>query len=300
MSPETEERALAADTVIWLFGYARSGTTWLAEMMGDMPGHELWNEPLVGALFGEFYDSYQGDRRGGNFILGQAHRRVWLSSIRTMVLAGGAARWPQLSERDLLVIKEPHGCLGAPLLSEALPQSRLILLLRDPRDVIASRLDAQRKGSWTAQRRVWRGREKPMGAADKNPDLFVRNASKSYLHNIVAARQAYESHAGPKALVKYEELREDTPGVMRRMYGELGVPVQPDDVAGVVERHAWENIPPEQKGAGQFHRKATPGGWREDLTEKQVEIVEEIAHPILEEFYGEVGVAGTAGKPRQT
>jgi hypothetical protein len=44
------------------------------------------------------------------------------------------------------MIKEPNGSVGAPLLTEALPESRMILLVRDPSDVISSLLDAAREG----------------------------------------------------------------------------------------------------------------------------------------------------------
>ncbi|HEU4494146.1 MAG TPA: hypothetical protein VFR69_08145, partial [Rubrobacteraceae bacterium] len=53
---------------------------------------------------------------------------------------------------------------------------------------------------------------------------------------------------------------------------------------GAVEKHSWENVPEEEKGEGKFHRKATPGGWREDLTPGQAQIVERITAPLLKEF----------------
>lgn len=56
-----------------------------------------------------------------------------------------------------------------------------------------------------------------------------------------------------------------------------------------VEKRSWENIPEEEKGEGKFHRKATPGAWREDLTAEQARMVEEITAPLLEEFYPEGG-----------
>src|SRR3712207_8124301 len=41
------------------------------------------------------------------------------------------ARFPEVAEkRGYLVIKEPHGTQGAPLLMQALPESRMILLDR--------------------------------------------------------------------------------------------------------------------------------------------------------------------------
>jgi hypothetical protein len=86
-------------------------------------------------------------------------------------------------------------------------------------------------------------------------------------------------------VVRYEDLRADTLGTMKRMYSALGVPVDETRLAQAVEKHSWENIPEEEKGEGKFHRKAEPGGWREDLTPEQVEIVEGVAGSLLREFY---------------
>ena len=57
------------------------------------------------------------------------------------------------------------------------------------------------------------------------------------------------------------------------------------DLARSVEKHSWENVPEEEKGEGKFHRKAKPGGWREDLTPEQAEIVEGVAGSLLRELY---------------
>jgi hypothetical protein len=72
---------------------------------------------------------------------------------------------------------------------------------------------------------------------------------------------------------------------MRRIYSTLGIVVDEEELSRVVEKHSWENIPEEQKGEGKFYRKATPGGWREDLSPEQARIVEEATRPLLEEHY---------------
>jgi hypothetical protein len=61
--------------------------------------------------------------------------------------------------------------------------------------------------------------------------------------------------------------------------------VDEEELARVVHKHSWENIPPEKRGEGKFYRKATPGGWQEDLTPEQVETVERITAPLLRTFY---------------
>lgn len=273
--------------IVWIFGSGRSGSTWLARMMGELEDFAVWNEPLVGTLFGDLYYVRGGDRigkKGKHFILGGGYRESWLEPMRDLVLRGAAARFPELSEGGYLVVKEPNGSVGAPLLMETLPESRIVLLVRDPRDVVASNLDAHRKESWASSS----GRslaDKRQTLAEVRPDAYVRLRADMYLQSVGNAMEAYGAHQGHKALVCYEELRSDTLTTMKRIYSTLDLPVDEEQLAHVVEKHAWENIPEEQKGEGKFYRKGTSGGWREDLTPKQVEIVEEVTAPILEEFY---------------
>jgi hypothetical protein len=61
--------------------------------------------------------------------------------------------------------------------------------------------------------------------------------------------------------------------------------VNEGELVRAVEKHSWENIPAKKKGGGKFYRKATPGGWQEDLTPRQIEQVERITAPLLEEYY---------------
>ena len=75
---------LRAVRLVWIFGTGRSGSTWLASMMGDMAGGRLWNEPLVGKLFGDFHsDARPKSLRSKNFVMADAHTQVWLEGLPT-------------------------------------------------------------------------------------------------------------------------------------------------------------------------------------------------------------------------
>lgn len=273
------------ENLVWIFGTGRGGSTWLRSMMGELPGHAVWEEPLVGKLFGEFYErSQSGQRSSKNFILGTPTQDGWIRSVRSFVLDGARYAHPLLGPRHYLVVKEPNGSAGAPLLMRALPESRMILLVRDPRDVISSTLDSAREGNWFYE---WadKGRWREENLADRDPDAFVKMRASMYAQQVGNAKRAYEAHAGPKVMIRYEDLRADTPGTMRRIYSTLGIPAEDANLDRAVEKHSWENIPEASKGAGKVYRKAKSGGWREDLTQDQVKVIERITAPLLEEFY---------------
>jgi hypothetical protein len=161
---------------------------------------------------------------------------------------------------------------------EALPESHMILLVCDPRDVVASSLDATRKESW----QKWGGDSGGRSLSDERPEAVARRSAKKYLQNMENARRAFAAHAGPEAIVL---LRAETLGTMRRLYSDLAIEVDERELARAVERHTWGAIPEDMKGQGKFYGKASPGGWREDLTPRQAKIVEEITAPVMGAFY---------------
>jgi hypothetical protein len=273
------------DRIVWIFGAGRTGSTWLASMMRSMPGHRLWVEPRVGALFPP---DEIARAKHPNRILNEAYKETWLRNARNMVLDGAAARFTRKTE--VLVVKEPGGSLGAPVLVEALPESAVIFLIRDPRDVVASWLNATTDGGWTesarakvaarVEHRTWAPRRDT-----STPIAAAEHWARMYLQNVWGAARAYEAHNGRKSFVRYEHLRADPAGTLARAYSNLGIAVDQADLERVAGTRSWEKLPDEKKGSGKFYRKASPGGWKDDLTPEQVKAVEGITAPILEEFY---------------
>jgi hypothetical protein len=289
LAGERARTGVDPERMVWIFGSGRSGSTWLRSMMGEIGGFRIWEEPMVGRLFGEFYARAPKENlRSADFVMGDPIRKGWIESVRNFVLDGARYSNPRLGAEEYLVIKEPNGSVGAPLLMEALPESRMILLVRDPRDVVASVLDAAREGGWLYESREGRTgtrREK----VDRRPNSFVRERANVYRRGVESARRAYDAHGGPKVFIRYEDLRSDTMNEMRRIYSTLGVPVDENELGRAVEKHAWENVPEAEKGRGKFYRKGMPGSWREDLTSEQAQIVEKVTGLLLEELYPENG-----------
>jgi hypothetical protein len=257
-----------AESIVWIFGSGRSGTSWLANMVSEALEAPLWFEPRLGNVFHANIPKNKG----------------WLPGVRRFVLEGARHRF---GKPQRLVIKETSGCIGAPILSEALPESRLLVIVRDPRDVVASWLDAKRKEGWSTKK----GGQK----YDRDPDSLAIFLAKRYKVNVEHALAAFESHRGPKALLFYEELRHNTTQTLARALSDLGLDVSSERVEAIATQHAFESVPAEEKGPGKFRRKAQPGSWREDLTPKQLAAIEEITAPILGRFYSEIGASPLRG-----
>ncbi|MGH3147890.1 MAG: sulfotransferase domain-containing protein, partial [Rubrobacter sp.] len=239
--PSDRADAIDPQNVIWMFGTGRSGSTWLSDMMGDLGNHAVWREPLVGALFGNLYYVRADHRRGEqgkHFILGRGYKETWMRPMREMILGGAAARFPEVLDGGYVVIKEPNGSIGAPLLMEALPESRMILLVRDHRDVVASSLDARKEGSWLYQRRD----KSKVQTANENPDRFLKGRAENYLRDAGNSKEAYDAHKGPKVLVRYEDLRADTAGELGGVLRFMGQEPADAELADCVAFASVENM----------------------------------------------------------
>jgi hypothetical protein len=267
------------ENVVWIFGSPRTGTTWLSQMMAAPKGNELWREPQFGLVLAlrnlVVNREYRLSKR--YFLLSDSYKEVWLDSMRNLFLDGAVARFPNLDR--LLVVKEPNASMGAPLVMEAFPESKLVFVIRDPRDVVASQLDASKEGSWRE------GKGFQTSLFDTGEGDIVEQLARQYVINVNAVKEAYESHKGSKSRVRYEDLRRDPFTVLGRIYDDLDLEIGTTQLRDSITEYAWENIPEERKGPGKSRRKATPGGWREDLTPEQAKTVERITAPLLEEFY---------------
>lgn len=279
-SQDYESYGIKPENVIWIMGTGRTGSTWLLSMMGPMKGYVPWPEPLVGQIIGTAYyvDHARHQEREG-FIFGDPYKDVWLGSIRSLILSGATARLGNSKDAEHIIIKEPNGSLGAPLLMEAMKESRMIFLIRDPRDIVSSGLAGRSEGGW--QRKLIKNTD----LLSQSSDEIVTYLSANNAHRIDKTKQAYQSHKGRKTLVRYEDLRRDPLGTLKRIYSELELSVDEKHLMEIIEKRDWENIPEEDKGSTERLRKATPGGWRVDLTQTQAKIVEDKAAHILDEFY---------------
>lgn len=278
------------ENIIWILGSPRTGSTWLGQMLSELSNHTVWKEPFFGVVLG-FRNNLanRGYIFHDDFLLGEPHRAVWIKSMRRLFLEVGEAKFPNLLSTQYLVVKEPNGSLSAPLILEAFPESKLLFLTRDGRDVVASLLDAAKNYSWYGYDRyeasladaTMHGGSFVFPQHETN-EQFVEQLARNFANNTNAVKRAYDRHhIGSKAIIQYEDLRENPLECIRKAYKDLRVELDETQLKKAIEEHSWASIPANKKGEGHFYRKARPGSWQEDLTKRQVEIVERVFRELL-------------------
>jgi Sulfotransferase family len=270
--------------LIWILGSPRSGSTWLMTMLIDLLGAHGVNEPLIGAhlavpgspVVGQSLpnDPTLADLRGDNlsYFFAKSKAHVWRPPLRRLLLerlADGSRR------RQWIVVKEPNGSLAAPVIMATLPQSRLLFLVRDGRDVVDSWLDGWSSGWLTSTFNA--------GVSDR--EQFLYDAARRWVRFTESVRTAFVAHPHPLRIrTTYESLRADPQKDLRRVLAWLGQRGLRDRVPEVVARTSFEAIPETEKGPGRFVRSATPGLWREHFNEEEQAVLSSIMGPTLKKL----------------
>jgi hypothetical protein len=292
--PEFESR------LVWIFGSPRSGSTWLLNLLALHESVVAINEPLIGWYLGPFLsDLPNGDasaldvtnftlrrvqRANAQSFFAEEFRDVWSPGLARLMrerFYEHVVRSTGARPRDdvVVAIKEPSGSQSADLIMRALPRSRLLFLLRDGRDVVDSELAGNLEGGWV-------GREfpglRPVGEAERLP--FVVQSAHKWLWRTEVVEQAFREHAGPKRLVRYEQLLADTHGELTDLLAWLGLPARDQELRAWIDEHAFGRQQVSSTGPRGFFRAASPGTWRQSLRPDEQAALERVMGRKLREL----------------
>lgn len=293
-----------AGRLVWMFGSPRTGSTWLMQLFSELPGIAVIDEsylplhlvPIDHTVPGGEYFAEGQRARDPHYFFAKRYMPELRPELREMITRGllrQLAELGQTTNPSWIVIKEPNGSHAADSVMSLFPESRLLFLVRDGRDVIDSLIDAMlSRDSWWQQSQV---SDEPQVVGERM--AFIRHHAQLWLRRTESVQRAYEATPEARRLqVGYEGLLADTEAGFRRMLDWLGVAAAPEAVRAAVEKRAFSSIPEAQKGPGKRARSATPGKWREQLRPEEIEVVETIMGPKLREL-GYAVEAGLAGSP---
>ena len=276
-----EQESILEKNLVWIFASPRSGTTWLGT---KLLSHKtfIMDEPKIGyhlrnldALMNS-EQNIPSLKKKNDYFFSSDFKGVWKSHIRKLILNRIYSQFRDITKN--VVIKEPHGVQGSPIISESLPNSKIIILIRDGRDIVDSYLAGFSEGGWLAKRIG-----KPISPKERIP--FIKRQSMIWVDVVKILVQVYNSH--PKdsiLLVKYENLKENTLEVLESIYTFLNIEISKNELNNLVNNFSYQNVPQELKGKGKAIRSASPGKWKENFNEEEKNAMENIMNEPLQKL----------------
>ncbi len=264
--------------LIWIFASPRSGTTWLGARL--LAEHFLSiDEPKIGSHLGfsrlgknTIEDLTSLENRDDYFFSNQ-FKDTWKYFLRKLILN---RIYAQIRDtKKIIIIKEPNGSIGADIISDCLPNSKIIILLRDGRDIVDSLVDAFSEKGWLAKK----------GGTTLSVDdrlEFIKEQSNRWKNLVNILLKIQKIHPkGNRILIKYEDLLGETFKVLKNIFQFLNIKFDDNEIKEIVEKHSYKNIPSELKGKGMAIRSASPGKWKRNFNEDEKEMMTNIMNKTL-------------------
>lgn len=302
----------------WIWGSPRSGSTWLLRMLSDplrpdprqpagfdapgsiesadlVPVSESFISnhlaPLVGnspVIDGRYLPGTLNNRLAEKapYVFSKQYEEVWrpeyrrLSLIRLHAVTESAQRQGiPIAEESAIVIKEVNGSHAADLVMSLMPRSRMLLLVRDGRDVVDSVLHAYQPGAFMT-------REGGFSISNEEDRIAVaQRAARSWAIGVDVTLAAMSRHPDRLGrVIRYEDLLADPGRELAALFEWIGLERAPSSIDEIIERHAFSAAPAGERGASESKRAATPGLWRDNLSGGERELVEEILGERLTRF----------------
>jgi len=258
--------------LVWIFGSPRSGTTWLGKNLLSYNTHTFL-EPYIGAhvafpgILHNIPKIMLAHRNRENYFFCNKYQNTWKFYLRKLILNRIYAQFQDLSRK--IIIKEPSGTHGADILVTCLPMSKVIILIRDGRDVVDSGIDAMKEGSW---------RSKMTGSVEiTSKQIRIRNLATAWKVRIELLNKLFDNY--PKELrlrLKYEDLLKNTFDELQKIFKFIDVSISSEDLKKLIEKYKFENVAQSTKGSGKPIRFAKPGLWKDNFTEEEKNILSDI------------------------
>jgi len=270
----TKDEHVLEQRMVWILGYIRSGTTWLGRDLLQHKTNVYWHEPYLGWHLDVIKEWHWGREE---YFFSYYHKHNWLPWLKKLILERTYSQVQTLEKN--VIIKEPNGSGSAETIMQCFPDSKLIFLLRDGRDVVDSILDAHQPNSWNADNPITKF-EPILG--NEMRDKVIKQYSSEWVRITKAVWQSYSNH-NPKLrlLVKYENLLENTFYELKKIYQFLEINILDAELHAIIKSGSFDNIPSSQKGSGKFYRSASPGSWKKNLSQHEKALMHSIMSDTL-------------------
>jgi hypothetical protein len=271
-----EDEEILEKNLVWIFAFPRSGTQWLGTQLLRY-GTQIVHGPSIGVPLGALHDDFTDNyvrqidfrKEEAGYFFSDLYRDTWNFYLRKLILNRIYAQVRNLESK--IILPDPEGSMAADIISECLPNSKIIILFRDGRDSIDSRLDSLGTNSWYVKN--W----KVTPISEETRMAKIYHLAKKWEIQMKILIKTLEKHPTKNSLpVKYEDLRNNTLKTLQQIYEFIGIKIPTENIKELIRLYEFENIPKEKRGPDQVTRFASPGIWKEHFNAGEIDMIEKI------------------------
>ncbi len=237
-----EEESQLEKNLVWIFASRRSGTSWFSNQLLSFNTLHL-NEPLIGIHLADFVPSGKTLERRidkqstrEHYFFSEAFKKTWKHYLRKLILNRINAQFQNTSSK--IIIKEPNGSAAADIISECLPSSKIIILLRDGRDILNSNISQISEGGYAVKTGI---RSTPL--LEKNRIKSINSRSRIWVKLIEILLKTFENHNKELRIkVRYEDLRQNTLQELKKIYEFLKIDITDEKLQEIISKYSFENL----------------------------------------------------------
>ena len=152
------------------------------------PGKSFVVSKTVRNLGGKPVRRIDESKNRPDYFFSEKYKNTWKIYLRKLILHRIYAQFPTLEKT--IVIKEPNGSFASDIISECLPNSKIIIDFRDARDVLLAQTTALSKGGYAAKEDQ---RWEPL--AGRRKLNFIKTMAYRWLVLADILLKAYNSHS---------------------------------------------------------------------------------------------------------
>ncbi len=256
---------LSEKNIIFIFGSARSGTTWLQLLISEHPNVATTVElPIFNNYIKPLAKAWNREikliknksnkkilNRGGMTLVWSKEK--FIAFLSKFLVDAHQSVLVKNKVAKIVVNKDPHNAFQLEVLSKILPEAKMIHMIRDGRDVVCSKIAAKRNMNFGEGEIVY---------AAKSWKYYTQHA---FTGKILTKNNYLE--------VRFEDLLKNGPATLKKVYKFCSLEATDNFIYKVLNDNSFEILQKEQKTADpkyktprKFYRKGQAGSWKTDMT----------------------------------
>lgn len=266
--------------IVWLASFPKCGNTWVRLLLANLGAEEPRDINMIGAGDGIASSRPRFDDAcliASGLLTHEECDAMRPALYRHLAARGGQREGPDDALRAWQWIKTHDAwtrtAAGEPLLGGSAVARAAVLIVRDPRDVVASLANHNGQTLEAAAAMMADPESAFAGRRDRQP-LQLRQKLLGWSGFY---RSWIEQDDVPVHILRYEDLQAGAADALGAVLGDLGIAVDAAQLARAVRWSAFERVQaqeaesgfqeaPVKLGTGRFFRSGRSGGWREELS----------------------------------